>query len=227
MIVSINQPAYLPWLGYFERIALSDVHIVLDHVQFEKNSFTNRNKIRTKTGWQWLTVPVKTKGKFGALAINKLAINNDSRWTAKHWAALQCHYAKAAYFSQYGEFFETVYAQEWPLLNALLRETTTYLLSAFGIQTPVVFSSDLNVEGKKDELVLNLCKAVGATHYLSGPLGRDYLREECFTQAGIRVSYHDYQHPTYAQRYPGFEMPLAAVDLLFNYGTNSREILRA
>ena len=227
MIVSINQPAYLPWLGYFDRIARSDVHIVLDHVQFEKNSFTNRNKIRTKTDWQWLTVPVKTKGKFGALAINELTINSDIRWAAKHWAALQNHYAKAPYFSQYKDFFEATYAQPWHLLNDLVRETTSCLLSAFGIRTPVLFSSDLNVAGKKDELVLNVCKAVGATHYLSGPLGRDYLREEYFEQAGIAMCYHDYRHPNYTQLYPGFEAYMSGIDVLFNHGVSSLDILKA
>ena len=82
MIVSINQPAYLPWLGYFHRIAVSDLHVVLDHVQFEKNSFTNRNKVRTASGTPWLTVPVRSKGRFGDLAINEVDIA-DGRWTAK------------------------------------------------------------------------------------------------------------------------------------------------
>ncbi len=218
MRVSINQPAYLPWLGYFDRIARSDVHIVLDHVQFEKNSFTNRNKIRTKDGWQWLTVPVKTKGKFGALAINTIVVNNDVRWTAKHWASLQCHYGKAPYFSHHRAFFEDVYAQSWSCLNDLLRETLRYFLRVFDVRTPILFSSDLNVPGKKDELVLNLCQAVGARDYLSGPLGRNYLCEARFAEAGISVAYHDYRQPIYPQVYPGFETSLSAIDVLFNAG---------
>ena len=226
MIVSINQPAYLPWLGYFHRIAVSDLHIVLDDVQFEKNSFTNRNKIRTREGWQWLTVPVKTKGKFGDLAINELEPDNHSRWAAKHWTALRQHYGKAPFFKIYEPQLAEIYAKPWERLNDLMRVLTTMLLEAFSIRTPLRYSSDMKVDGAKDELVLNLCRAANATHYLSGPLGRNYLREEIFAAAGVKVSYNDYRHPAYAQVYPGFEPFMAALDLLFNCGPDSLAILK-
>ncbi|MCX7046617.1 MAG: WbqC family protein [Candidatus Sumerlaeota bacterium] len=226
MIVSINQPCYLPWLGYLHRIAVSDLHIVLDHVQFEKNSFTNRNKIRTKEGWCWLTVPLQTKGKFGELPICDLAIADDPRWAKKHWAAIQQNYSKAPYFAAHAGFFEGLYNREctrlWDVMNAI----TTYLLQSLEIRTPLRRSSEMGVGGHKDELVLNLCKAVNADLYLSGPLGRDYLREEIFDQAGIKVAYHDYKHPVYSQVYPGFESYMTALDLLFNHGPESGRILR-
>src|ERR1051326_8427944 len=98
MIVSINQPAYLPWLGYFDRIAASDIHVVLDHVQFEKNSFVNRNKVRTAQGATWLTVPVETSGKFGQLPIDQLQIASDQPWARKHWKTIEQCYAHAPYF---------------------------------------------------------------------------------------------------------------------------------
>lgn len=225
MIVSINQPAYLPWLGYFHRIAISNFHIILDHVQFEKNSFTNRNKVRTKEGWCWLTVPLKTKGRFGNLYINQLEIANDSRFQEKHWATIRFNYAKAPHFAQHAPFFERVYGQRWDNLIVLMRELTNYLLDAFGIKTPLLFSSEMKVEGKKDELILNLCRAVEAKIYISGPLGRNYLREDLFQEAGIKVVYHNYNHPTYPQVYPGFEPYMSAIDLLFNCGPNSLEVL--
>jgi hypothetical protein len=224
MIVSINQPAYLPWLGYFHRIALSDIHIVLDHVQFEKNSFTNRNKIRTDRGWCWLTVPVKTKGKFGNLPINHLEIAETS-WQRKHWRALQIHYAKAPYFAEHASFFEKLYQRNWQYLKGVMDEITAYLLEAVGIHTKILFSSDMAVEGKKDELVHNLCRHVGATLYISGNLGREYLHEELFQNADIAVVYQDYHHPVYSQCYQGFEPFMAAIDLLFNYGSKSFDIL--
>ena len=124
MIVSINQPAYLPWLGYFHRIASSDLHIVLDHVQFEKNSFTNRNKVRTSTGWTWLTVPVKTKGLFGDLAINKVEINNTSNWRDKHWKTLSQIYNKAAFWREHATSLREVYQRPWTRLGDLCREMT-------------------------------------------------------------------------------------------------------
>lgn len=225
MIVSINQPAYLPWLGYFHRIAVSDVHIVLDHVQFEKNSFTNRNKVRTADGWCWLTVPVKTAGKFGDLSIHEIEISNEKKWGLKHWQAIRLNYSKAPFFAQHAAFFEGIYARPWGSLNDVIRAITEYLLDAFGIRTKLYFSSQMKVSGKKDELVLNLCRELNATQYLSGPLGRDYLREEMFRSHGIEVRYDDYHHPVYSQAYSGFEPYMAAIDLLFNAGPASLDII--
>lgn len=225
MILSINQPAYLPWLGYFHRIAQSDAHVVLDNVQFEKNSFTNRNKSRTAQGWSWLTVPVKTSGKFGDLAIANVEIANDRDWAAKHWATLRLSYSRAPYFDDYAGFFEDVYRRTWVRLSKLTWTITEYLLGRFDIRTPIYFSSRMNAIGTKDELLLNLCREMKATVYLSGPLGRNYLREELFTEHRMSVRYDDYQHPTYPQVYSGFEPYMSALDLLFNAGPRSREIL--
>lgn len=226
MIVSINQPAYLPWLGYFQRIAVSDLHIVLDHVQFEKNSFTNRNKARTANGWCWLTVPVRTRGRFGNVPINRLEIDNTARWRESHWRTIEQNYAQAPFFDAHAAFFEGVYRREWLYLADLCREITGYLLEAFGIRTPLRYSAQMPVSGRKDELVLELCRQVGAKTYLSGALGRNYLREELFRAAGIAVKYQDYHHPTYPQARGGaFQPYMAAIDLLFNCGPESLGIL--
>ncbi len=224
MIVSINQPAYLPWLGYFHRIAVSDLHIVLDHVQFEKNSFTNRNKVRTADGWCWLTVPVATSGRFGA-AINELEIATNQPWARKHWQTLQFNYARAPFFREHAAHLEDIYQRPWTHLAPLLRELTTWQLEQFDIRTPLRFSSEMKPAGTKSDLVLHLCRAVGATRYLSGPLGKDYLDESAFAAAGITVEYHAYNHPAYRQAFRGFEPNLAAVDLLFNCGSQSRGFL--
>src|SRR5687767_15737851 len=106
MIVSINQPAYLPWLGYFDRIARSDLHVVLDHVQFEKNSMTNRNQIRAGAEARMLTVPVRTAGRFGQLPINELEVANYTPWARKHWQAISQGYSKSAFFAAHAAFFE-------------------------------------------------------------------------------------------------------------------------
>lgn len=225
MIVSINQPAYLPWLGYFHRIAVSDIHIILDHAQFEKNSFTNRNKVRTSGAWCWLTVPVKTKGLFGDLAINGISVDNSVDWRKKHLLTICHNYSKAPHLAEHKPFFTKVYQMDWSRLLDLCCEINSQLLKVFGIGTPLRFASEMHVNGTKDELVLNLCRAVGATTYLSGPQGRNYLHEDMFRSAGIHVVYQDYQHPTYTQAYPGFEAYVSAIDLLFNYGDKSGEIL--
>jgi len=225
MIVSINQPAYLPWLGYFERIARSDLHVVLDHVQFEKNSFTNRNKVRVKEGTAWLTIPLATKGRFGDLAIQHLEFAAGDPWRKKHWATLRMNYARAPHFAAYAPAYEALYAREWPGFMPFVRAMLEQQLRDLEIATPLVYSSELSVGGTKSELVLNLCRHTAATVYLSGALGRDYLDAASFAAAGIEVRYQDYAHPTYAQVWPGFESHICVLDLLFNHGPASRDIL--
>jgi len=225
MVVSINQPAYLPWLGYLDRIARSDLHVVLDDVQFEKNSYVNRNKVRTKDGWCWLTVPVQTKGKFGDLPINQLEVADDTMWCHKHYETFRMNYARADYFDAHAPFLTECYRRPWRHLLELMNFQSAYLRQAFSIQTPIVYSSSLSAAGRKDELVLNICRAVGATHYLSGPLGTAYIREEIFRDASVTVSYHRYSHPTYQQAFPGFEQQMTAFDLLLNHGPASKAIM--
>ena len=227
MIVSISQPAYLPWLGYLQRIARSDLHVVLDHVQFEKGSFTNRNKIRTKDDAVWLTVPLATKGRFGELAINTVQFAPNATWQKDHWATLQRNYARAPFFKQYSGAYEACYRETWSSFAALLRAMLEQQLRDFGISTPLRFSSEMNPSGVKSDLILELCRATNATMYLSGPLGRDYLDEAGFRANGIEIQYHDFVHPSYTQAWPGFVSHLSALDLLFNHGPAAREILLA
>lgn len=226
MILSINQPAYLPWLGYFHRIAISDLHVVLDHVQFEKNSFTNRNRVCTAQGSTWLTVPVRTKGRFGNLPISRLEIAADGRWAGKHWATLSQAYARAPHFQEHAEFFRDTFDRRWHLLADLMTHLTSYLLDALRVETRCVRSSELDVRAAKSDLILDVCRTLNATHYLSGPVGRDYLDLNKFEEQGIGVVFHDYRHPTYPQCEPGFQPFMAAVDLLFNCGSDGSDILR-
>lgn len=228
MIVSIMQPAYLPWIGYFHRIAASDIHIVLDDVLIDRNSktkFANRNRVRTKDGWSWLTVPLKTRGRSAEMLLNTIEIADDARWATKHWETIRCSYAKAAFFSQHRDFFAATYATRWMLLPDLVRSTTHYLLEALSITTKVLYSSEMRVKGSKGDLILNLCRATGATTYISGPFGRDYLQQTDFDANGINILYHEYNHPTYEQVYSGFEPFMSAIDLLFNCGAYSLDVL--
>lgn len=225
MILSINQPAYLPWPGYFDRIARSDLHIVLDHVQFEKNSVVNRNRIRTPQGWSWMTIPVLTKGKFGQLPIHQVEINSSAPWARKHWHSLTTHYSRAEFFSEYSDFFEDIYKRKWHRILPLIEAINSFLIRITGIQTPMLSSSEFDPVEKKSDLVLELCKKTGATSYLSGPFGRSYLDTEKFSDAGIELHYHDYTPPRYRQLHGGFEPNMSIVDLLFNHGPKTFEIL--
>jgi hypothetical protein len=228
MTVSIMQPAYLPWLGYFHRIAMSDLHIVLDHVAIDRNSktkFANRNKVRTKEGWTWLTIPLLTRGRSDQLGINQLEIDETAQWQRKHWNTIRHSYGHTPHFSQHADFLQSLFDRPWRLLIDVQRELTEYLLPALGITTPILFSSSMATASRKDELILDLCRESGATEYISGPFGRDYLKADDFDQAGIRLSFHDYHHPVYQQAFDGFEPYMSAIDLLFNHGSASAEIL--
>ncbi|MFT4925439.1 MAG: hypothetical protein ACI8WB_001532 [Phenylobacterium sp.] len=227
MIISINQPAYLPWLGYFARIAQSDRHVVLDHVQFEKNSMVNRNKIKTAQGWCWLSVPLKTSGQFGDLAINTIEINSSQKWQKKHWNSLYFNYKKAPFFDLYAEQLNACYQQPWHTLGDLLKWQLDFLLKALNISTPIIYSSAQDYQSSKSELVLDICQSNEATTYLSGPFGRDYLEKDQFAERGIEIAYQDYQHPCYQQAGGAFISHLSVFDLLCFYGPDSLAILLA
>jgi hypothetical protein len=217
MIVSINQPAYLPWLGYFDRIDASDLHIVLDHVQFEKNSLVNRNRIRTPSGWTWLTIPLATKGRFGGLPIRDLRSADGGRWRKKHWKTLEMNYVRAVGFLDHFDELRAIYGDE-QFGNAFLppvMRLIDYQLKVMGVRTKIVSSSALGVDGSKSALICNLCRAVGAKTYLSGPFGRDYLDLEAFEADDIDVLFHDYAPQPYTQVWPGFEAAMSALDVLF------------
>lgn len=225
MIVSIDQPHYFPWLGYFHRLAASDLHIILDHVQFEKNSFINRNKVRTDAGWTWLTVPVRTSGEFGKLGIDTIEIADERKWQSKHWKTLKFGYGNAPHFRDHAGPLESIYKKPWRRLIDLIDASTSYLLKELSVETERIKSSTLDVPGHKSELVLNLCELVGAEIYLSGSMGRDYLDEAAFHDAGIRIVYQEYDHPVYDQVHPGFASHMSILDLLLNCGENTLGIL--
>lgn len=229
MIVTIMQPAYLPWLGFFDRIAASDVFIVLDHVEIDRNSktkFANRNRIRTAQGWSWLTAPIRSKGKHGELRLNEIEINNETKWRAKHWRAIELNYKRAAYFADYARRFQELFETPWTHLAALNAAGLKVFMDAFSLETVVLSSSEMGCEKTKDQLIIELCRKAGAKTYLSGPFGRDYLNSEDFRDAGIELLFHDYEHPTYRQCFDGFEPYMSAVDLLFNHGAEAKQILR-
>lgn len=229
MTVSIMQPAYLPWPGYLHRILHADLHLVLDDVALDTSSrtrFTNRNRVRTPDGWCWLTVPLRTRGHRDA-PIDALTVADDQGWRPKHRGTLHALYARAPAFAEHAAFFDAVYARPWTHLVDLVRHTTAYLLDAFAVPTPVRRAAELGVTSAKADRILDLCLAAGATRYLSGPFGRDYLDADAFTRAGIELVYHDFMPPRYPQAFPGFVPGLSAVDLLFNLGPDAAGLLRS
>jgi hypothetical protein len=223
----IFQPTYLPWAGYFDLIDSADEFILLDNVQFEKQSWQQRNQIRTFNGLEWLTVPVRIKGRFGQ-KINEVELSNPEFFRA-HLRAIELHYRRAPFFGQYfGEFGALLEsaagAASLSVLNARL---IGWLCAQLGIDTPIRLASQMSPEGRRSAMLIDLCEKAGANRYLSTAGAWDYLRadQQLFAEAGVALQLHDYRHPEYRQVYAPF-LPYASVlDLLFNEGGAARRIL--
>lgn len=224
MILSIHQPNFIPWLGFFHKVLLSDIFILLDDVQFEKNSFTNRNKVKIANGYCWLTVPVKLSGKFG-VKICEVEIARQQPWRKKHLSTILFNYKKAPYFYLYESFFSEMYEKNWSSLAELNIFVLENLFQFLDISTKIVLSSSLVIEGKKNDLVLNICKKFNADIYVSGMLGKNYLVDDNFLSTGIQIYYQDYQHPIYPQLHQDFQPNLSIIDLLCNCGPESKSII--
>ena len=222
MKVAIHQPHFLPWLGYLHRMASVDLFVVLDHVQFERRNYQNRSSIRIDNEARWLTVPVIQRSQ-KELIVEK-EIDNAVEWGPKHYATLKHAYRAAPFFDP---AIRTILERPWGRLAELTWTTMGYLRDAFGIRTPLVRSSDLGVDGAKSDLILNVCKAVGADGLVAGFGGsRGYLDVEKFAAEGVAIEYHQFSHPQYRQCGTAPFMPgLASIDLLFNCGPQSRDIL--
>lgn len=224
MTLTAHQPVYLPWLGLFHKIALADAFCYFDDVQYLKKDWNNRNKIKTPHGPLWLTVPVKTSGH-REKKLCDIEINNEVNWRRKHLQSILLSYKKAPYFNKYAVFFEEVYEREWKYLSELNEHMLRWFLQELGITVSYYKASELHFQGTKSDLVLNMCKKLKADTYIFGALGRDYAKQEDFMSAGIRVEFQDYHHPVYPQLHGEFTPHMSVIDLLFNCGERSLEII--
>ncbi|UCH93763.1 MAG: WbqC family protein [Candidatus Aminicenantes bacterium] len=226
MIAAIHQPNFLPWLGYFYKMLKSDYFVFLDDVQYIRRGYTSRVKIKTPQGEKWLTVPVKKKGRYHQL-VSEVELEPDNKWKNKISGTLQSCCGKAPHFKSYFPGFEKIIQKDHRLLAGLNIELIKWLARAFGIDIPMVKSSQLpGVTGQASERLVTICKALGATQYLSGFGGQNYQEKEVFEREGIQLLVYDFQHPEYPQLFGDFTPGLSAVDLLFNCGPQSAEILR-
>ena len=225
-VTTAHQPAYLPWLGYIHKIALSDTFVLLDQVQFEKNSFTNRNKIWSPNGPIMLTVPVLSKGHTSK-DLSELETNNLEKWQEKHFKSICMSYRKAPFFGRYSDWLEMVYSTLSPRLIDITDMMLGFILSELKISTNIVRQSSLSINSHKQDLVLELCKRTGADIYISGVMGKDYIDCKPFTDQRIGVYFQDYKHPVYEQVRKGEFIPnLGVIDLLMCVGPdNAMEII--
>jgi len=224
MIVTAHQPVYLPWLGLFHKIALADRFISFNQVQYQAKDWNNRNKIKTPQGPIWMTVPVLRKGRLGK-SYQDIEINGSINWGRKHWQALRLNYAKAPYFGKYADYFENVYAREWRTLVKLNESMLQWFVDTLGIGINIESAGDFDFEGTKGNLVLDMCRKTEADTYIFGAQGRDYADIAAFEAAGVKLHFQNYVHPEYPQLSGQFQPYMSIVDLLFNCGDDSLDIL--
>ncbi len=215
MIVTIHQPAFLPWLGYFDKILHSDTYVFLDSVQFRKGGYSNRNRIKGANGVIWLTIPVKLKGHKSS-TIGDIPIDYSQKWKRQHLNSIFFNYRKAKFFDLLFPKLETLYAEKHELLSELVYAQLLFWMSELGIETEVVKSSDIPTQCKKSDLVLELCIKLGAHQYLASPNSTIYLEETGFHDHSIRIDYRGYEHPVYPQLFGEFVPNLSIVDYWMN-----------
>jgi WbqC-like protein family len=229
MHIAIAQPTYLPWLGYFDLIDQVDTFVVLDTVQFEKQSWQQRNRIKTPTGLQWLTVPVIFRGRLEQ-RIKNVEIR-DASFSEKHLRTLELNYSRAPHFRTH---FATVCSllkemHDGTRLIDLNLRLLRWFFDLLDIRTPLILASCLAQEGKRTQLLANICQKLGATQYLS-PIGSaEYLLSEMdfFCAVNVEVLFHNYEHPEYKQLFPPFVPYASTIDLIFNEGDRAMEIIRS
>ena len=223
MVAGIHQSHYLPWLRYVEKIARCDIFIVLDDIQFTKNGWQNRNRIKTHQGPSLLTVPVHAGA---AEALNTIRIDNTQSWRAKHLRAFEQSYGKSPHFEAHRPFLQDVYGRRWERLIDLNRYMLDYVLSVMGIDTPIRYSSQLHVEGTATERLVKLIKAVDATRYYSGAHAiSEYLDAELMEESNIELVIQEWRSPVYPQLHGAYVPDLTIFDLLFNTGAEARRLL--
>jgi hypothetical protein len=229
MKVAIHQPHFLPWLGYLHRMAQADLFVLLDHVQFERRNYQNRTMIRLNDRSHWLTVPVVQSSQKERIVDKRVdnRLDGTKWWSANHFATLRHAYRAAPHFEGYAPRFKQLFDTQWQRLADLNQAGLELLREAYGITTPLARSSELGVEGARADLIMNICRAVGADTLIAGFGGsRGYLDVEAFARAGVRVSFHEFEHPEYPQAGKApFIRGLSAIDLLFNCGAQSRDWL--
>lgn len=226
--IAILQSNYIPWKGYFDIINMVDEFVIYDEVQYTKGDWRNRNRIMTRQGVQWLTVPVNIKGRL-QLNINQINVA-DKNWSKKHWKTLCVNYGKAPYFSKYKQAFEKLYAQcEHELfLSRINYKFIRFINKILGINTVLTWSDKYNAIGDRSEKLLDICMKSGAKIYLSGPAAKAYLNLDIFRENGVSVQWMNYfGYPEYTQMSTQFEHGVTILDLIFNKGPNAHKYMKS
>ena len=223
----VLQPSYIPWRGYFHQIQKADLFIFYDDVQYDKWGWRNRNRVKTASKTQWLTIPVFAKNhQVAKTPIDRIEICWNKAWNKKHWETIRRAYSKAPYFRRYAPLVESFYQRRPVYLADFTIDVTIALAKELGIhKTRFVRSSPLQVTGRRNERLLKLLQFFGVTHYITGPSAKEYLDEELLRQAGIKLEYMAYEYPPYPQRHSPFDPQVSILDLLFMTGPNAAKYI--
>ena len=225
--VAIVQSSYIPWKGYFDLVRSVDEFVILDDVQYSKGSWRNRNRIKTPDGVRWLTIPVQFSLRHRTPVYQVETV--DGQWANKHWRTLRQSYAEAEHFGRYAPSIEAAYdrAALESRLSAVNLAFIHALCRILAIDTPITDSRDYPSDESATGKLVAICRAAGATRYLSGPSARDYLEPARFDQAGIELEFFDYSgYPRYRQLHGPFKHRVSVLDLIFNEGPRAPELLR-
>ena len=217
-VISIHQPYYIPWINYFSKIEHSDIFVLLDSVQYQKNSFYNRNYIKNKDDKLLLTVPVS----HSSFTDIREVLITDSFWQKKHFKSITYSYHRAPNFALYIDFLEDIYLnQKWDSLSSLNIHIISEVINFLSIETEIVKSSNLNIATKGSDLVLDICKLFNADVYLSGKSGSSYLNFKDFNETNIKLRNQVYLSKSYSQLGSSFLPNLSIIDFLMNCDTDS------
>lgn len=225
--IVITQSNYIPWKGYFDAINIADEFVFYDDMQYTRRDWRNRNKIKTKDGVKWLTVPVEAKGKYFQ-KINETKVS-DSHWGKDHWATLVHNYSKARYFEDYKEIFESLYLNHKELyLSKINYSFIKVICEILGIKTKFSWSSEFDLKEDRTERLVDICKKCDATDYYTGPSAKAYMDETLFSNENINIHYFDYSgYIQYNQLHGNFIHEVSIIDLIFNEGPNASNFLKS
>lgn len=227
MKVAIHQPQYMCYPGVIDKIDQVDEFIFLDTVQFEKNEWQNRNRIKSHDGPQWLTVPVLMKGRSDQ-KISSVEIDPCVNWKRKHLNALKTNYTKTSYYIDVMELLtDRLYSFNWQMLSTLNKASIEIILEYLGIETEINDASDFGIDTEHpDDRIINLIRKIGGDTYLAGIGGKKYMDLERYKAKGITVEFQKFTCPEYDQLYEPFIPNLSVLDMLFNCGPGTLEIIR-
>lgn len=221
--VAILQSSYIPWKGFFDIIHDVDTFVFFDDVQYTTRDWRSRNRVMSNGSPIWLSIPAGSDTK---RLINEVRLADHS-WQQKHWTTIRHAYAKSPFFKDYAAQLESVYlGRNWESLSEFNQHMTRVLCELLGIKVTFVDAASLAAQGTKTERLVDVCRKVDATYYLSGPAARAYIEPELFEQAGIELAYKDYSgYPEYPQASQNFEHAVSVLDLLFNTGNAAPDFI--